>query len=191
MSNISQVILARNSNGLWRGAVINVDGRKSQFTENQPSLQAALRWSAGHGAAAFARGNINAPPGQVTGPRPPTVPAIPRSPTVYRPLRSRVWTKVPTLQSEERPPYIPAAPVPTGGWPSTAQPSEDSDPGFYMAELREFLSDYNAGGSRRAALGTRELARIISYLDGLIAAREDNGESQSNAEDAAREAAQQ
>ena len=191
MSKISQVILARNSNGLWRGAVINVDGAKSQFTQNQPSLQAALRWTAGHGAAALARGNINAPPRVVTGPRPPTVPVIPRSPTVYRPLRSRVWTKVPTVQSEERPPYIPAAPVPTGGWGSVVQSSVVNPAADYMNELADLMSAYNAGGNRRAALGTAELQRIISYLDGLIAAGEDPAETESESEDAARERAQQ
>jgi hypothetical protein len=51
-----------------------------------------------------------------------------------------------------------------------------------MDGIADLLSAYNAGGARRAALPTDALLRIISYLDGLIAAGEDKGQSQSDAE---------
>lgn len=185
--SINQVLIQRNANGLWRVAGLSSKPAESKFTMNQESLHGALNWVARHLAVAEAGIRVNAPPLKVTGPVPLTVPVHAATVTRYRPLRSRVWPPAVVVQ----PPRVITVPrlepeVSESGIPLAVQESEDAALA-YMARIRGIISDYDAGGARRAALNTADLLALVSYQAGQLARLDEQDQQPVETEADARE----
>ena len=165
-TGLESITLQRMPSGAWRGIGTGTVGVVGRFVDGHDSPGAALAAVLVAPPLASTAGRINVPPSRVTFPKPPSAPVVPRQPTVYKPLRSRIWTKQPPGMTLV-PPVVVTPPSLPPITPITRMSAEfPTVVREYVNRMASIVDAYNAGGARRAALATADLLALLEWLQG-------------------------